>query len=164
MAKKLVVVGIVLLLVGVFLFMRMRMSHMMAGQGSPSDLVAVSADGARLSSPVTGQDLPAHAVAQQLGDMLVTLAINPYPPSVGAASSFDITLRDGSGNAIEDAVISLDLTMPSMWMPPNQADAKIVSAGVYQAQAPFTMRGMWRIEVIITRGGASQSAFFDVGL
>ena len=56
MAKKLVVVGIVLLLVGVFLFMRMRMSHMMAGQGSPSDLVAVSADGARLSSPVTGQD------------------------------------------------------------------------------------------------------------
>jgi hypothetical protein len=164
MAKKLVVVGIVLLLVGGFLFMRMRMSHMMAGQGNPSDLVAVSVDGARLPSPAAGENLPAHAVAQQVGDMLVTLAMNPYPPSVGAPSSFDITLQDGSGTAIEDAVISLDLTMPSMWMPPNQADAKIVSAGVYQAQAPFTMRGMWRIEVIITRGGSSQSAFFEVGL
>jgi hypothetical protein len=28
----------------------------------------------------------------------------------------------------------------------------------------FTMRGLWKIEVIIERGGKKQSVFFEVGL
>ncbi len=39
---------------------------------------------------------------------------------------------------------------------------QFVSDGKYQTTAPFTMRGGWRIEVVITRGGEKQSVFFDV--
>jgi len=36
--------------------------------------------------------------------------------------------------------------------------------GKYHATGRFTMRGPWRIEVIISIGGKSQSVFFDVWL
>ena len=48
--------------------------------------------------------------------------------------------------------------------PPNQPALDFVADGKYSATGQFTMRGWWRIEVIITRGGQTQSAFFDVGL
>jgi len=171
MKKTAAVVGVVfvLLLIAFAVFaMRMRRSHMMGGSGSPSELVAVSADGARISpsadvTSVTGE-LPNNTAVQQLGEMIVSLALSPYPPKSGPPTEFDVTLTDLNGQAIDDATISLDLTMPSMWMPPNQPTMEFVSDGKYHTTAPFTMRGGWRIEVIITRGGEKQSAFFDVGL
>ena len=96
--------------------------------------------------------------------MLVTLGIDPYPPSGGGPTNFVVSLADASGQPVSDATIGLDLTMPSMWMPPNQLDMKAGAAGKYQASGYFTMRGLWRIEVIITRGGQKQSVLFDVGL
>jgi hypothetical protein len=73
-------------------------------------------------------------------------------------------LTDFNGKTIDDASINLNLTMPSMWMPPNQPDMQFVSNGKYHTTAPFTMRGAWRIEVVIIRDGKKQSVFFDVGL
>jgi hypothetical protein len=177
MTKKAVsVVGVVfvLALIGFAVFaMSMRRSHMMGGgmgggSGSQLELVAVSTDGAPISpsadvTSVTGE-LPQGTVAQKSGEMIVSLALNPYPPKAGAPSEFDVKLTDLDGNAIDDATITLDLTMPSMWMPPNQPAMESASDGKYHTSAPFTMRGEWRIEVIITRGGEKQSAFFDVGL
>jgi hypothetical protein len=178
MAKKTIlgVVVVVILAVAAFVVfaMNMRRSHMMGGggmgggSGSQLELVAVSAEGAQISpsadvTSVTGE-LPQGTVAQKAGDLIVSLALNPYPPRAGAPSEFDVTLTDLSGKAIDDAVITLDLTMPSMWMPPNQPAMEFVSDGKYNTSTPFTMRGEWRIEVIITRGDEKQSAFFDVGL
>ena len=174
MTKKIAsVIGVVLVLAlisfAVFA-MNMRRSHMMGGGGGGSqlELVAVSKEGAQIApsadvTSVTGE-LPKGTVAQKAGDMIVSLALNPYPPRAGAPSEFDVTLTDVNGEAIDDATITLDLTMPSMWMPPNQPAMEFVSDGKYHTSAPFTMRGGWRIEVIITRGGEKQSAFFDVGL
>jgi hypothetical protein len=164
-----VVVVVILALVAFAVFaMSMRRSHMMGGGGSQLELVAVSADGAQISPSadvisVTGE-LPKGTVAQKSGDMIVSLTLNPNPPRAGTPSEFEVTLTDLNGKAIDDASITLNLTMPSMWMPPNQPAMEFVSAGKYRTTAPFTMRGEWRIEVIITRGGAKQSAFFDVGL
>ncbi len=160
------VIVIVLAVFGVFA-MRMRRSHMMGGTGVQQDLAAVSADGAQISpsadvTSITGE-YPKDTAAQKSGDLIVLLKLNPYPPSVGQ-SNFDITLTDAGGQAIDDAAISLDLTMPSMWMPPNQLTMEFVSAGKYHAAGQFTMRGGWRIEVLITRGGETKSVFFDVGL
>jgi len=167
------IVGVVLVLAlisfAVFA-MSMRRSHMMGGGGlgSQLELVAVSADGAQVAPSadvtlITGE-LPKGTAAQKTGDMIVLLALNPYPPRAGAPTEFDVTLTDVNGKAIDDASITLNLTMPSMWMPPNQPAMEFVSDGKHSTTAPFTMRGEWRIEVIITRGGEKQSAFFDVGL
>ena len=172
MAKKTIsgiVVVLILALIAFAVFaMSMRRSHMMSGGGSQLELVAVSADGAQILpsadvTSVTGE-LPKGIVAQKSGDLIVSLALNPYPPRAGAPSEFDVTLTDANGQAIDDASITLDLTMPSMWMPPNQPAMEFVSDGKYNTSAPFTMRGEWRIEVIITRGSEKQSVFFDVGL
>jgi hypothetical protein len=173
MAKKTisgVVVVVILALIAFAVFaMSMRRSRMMGGSGgSQLELVAVSADGVQIppSADVTSviAELPKGTVAQKSGDMIVSLTLNPNPPRAGTPSQFDVTLTDVNGKAIDDASITLNLTMPSMWMPPNQPAMEFVSAGKYSTTAPFTMRGEWRIEVIITRGGAKQSAFFDVGL
>ena len=165
-----VVVVVILALVAFAVFaMSMRRSHMMGGGGgSQLELVAVSADGAQISPSVDVTsvigELPKGTVAQKSGDMIVSLTLNPNPPRAGAPSEFSVTLTDVNGKTIDDATITLDLTMPSMWMPPNQPAMEFVSDGQYGTTAPFTMRGEWRIEVIITRGGEKQSVFFDVGL
>ena len=168
MAKKTVWVVIIVALLALGIFIAMRRSRMMSGAGVQQDLVAVSVDGAQIppSADITSTTgkLSKGVVAQKSGDMIASLSLNPYPPSVGQSSKFDVTLTDLNGKAIDDASISLDLTMPTMWMPPNQLTMEFISDGKYHAEGQFTMRGGWRIEVLITRGNEKQSVFFDVGM
>jgi len=168
MAKKTVWVVIIVALLALGIFIAMRRSRMMSGSGVQQDLVAVSANGSQISpsadiTSTTGK-LSKGIVAQKSGDMIVLLALNPYPPTAGQPSDFDVTLNDVNGKAINDASISLNLTMPTMWMPPNQLTMEFISDGKYHAEGQFTMRGGWRIEVLITRGNEKQSVFFDVGM
>ena len=161
-----VVIAVLLLVVLAVFAMSMRRSRMMGG-GSQLELAAVSADGAQIPpstdvTSITGE-LPKNTAAQKSGGMIVTLALNPYPPTVGTGE-FDVTLTDVNRQAINDASISLNLTMPAMRMPPNRPEMEFVADGRYHAAAYYTMRGWWRIEVIITRGSEKQSVFFDVGL
>ena len=169
--NKNTVIGIIvvaLLAVGAFVMGQRRAAMLRGGSAGNLPLIAVSTDGKQIHAAldveaVTGK-LAQNTAAQKSGAMIVALALNPYPPSAGVPSTFDVKLTDLNGKAIDDATISLDLTMPSMWMPPNQLTMDFVSAGKYTASGQFTMRGGWRIEVLITRGGANQSAFFDLGL
>lgn len=166
MAKKIALVGIILVLMAGGFFIMMRRSHMMGSgsQVSAGGLVAVSSDGSPIPAPAAAGELSANTAMQTSGDLLVSLSLSPYPPSGGDASTFVVNLADSNGQPISDATISLDLTMPSMWMPANQVNLAAADAGKYQASGYFTMRGLWRIEVIISRGGNTQSVFFDVGL
>jgi hypothetical protein len=166
MAKKIALVGIILVIIAGGFFIMMRRSHMMGSgsQASAGGLVAVSPSGTPIPAPAAASNLPANTAMQAAGDLLVSLSLSPYPPSSGDASTFVVTLTDASGQPVSDATISLDLTMPEMWMPANQVTLTAGEAGKYQASGYFTMRGLWRIEVIITRGGQKQSVFFDVGL
>lgn len=132
--------------------------------GGVGGLVAVTAEGKTIPAPGDASPLPANTAMQKIGDLNVTLALAPYPPASFQKGAFDITLRDDKGQAISDAAIALDLTMPGMWMPPSKPNAQNVGDGKYHAEGFWTMRGLWRIEVIITRGGEKQSAFFDVWL
>jgi hypothetical protein len=167
MNKKSTLTVVTIVIVGIVLLgaMMMRMRRGMMSSDLP--LMAVSSDGTEIPlsaamKAVTGE-LPLGTAAQQAGDMIVLLTLNPYPPTSGM-SEFNVTLTDAAGQAINDATIALDLSMPAMRMPPNQPDLSSGSDGKYNGTAPFTMRGWWRIEVIITRGGQTQSVFFDVGL
>ena len=156
----LVVVLVVVLGVSVIGTRRSRMlSQPLTASGG---LVAVSSDGATISSLAT--ELPENTAMQQVGDMNVSIALNPYPPVGFEPADFEVTLTDAAGQVINDATVNLDLTMPGMWMPPNQLTLTSASDGKYSATGRFTMRGPWRIEVIITRGAETQSVFFDVWL
>lgn len=167
MMKKIgLIVVLILVAIGVFA-MGMRRASMMNG-GAGIELVAVSAAGEQILpaadvTSVTGS-LPKNKAAQKSDGMIVSLELNPYPPTVSQPGEFDVTLTDLDGQAINDASISLDLTMPQMRMPPNQPVMEFVSDGRYHVTAYYTMRGWWRIEVLITRGGETQSVFFDIGL
>ncbi|MBI5945565.1 MAG: FixH family protein [Chloroflexi bacterium] len=169
MTKKTGLIAIaVLVVLAVFaMFTISRMRARMMGGGEQIELMAVSADGEQISpsadvTSVTGE-LAKGTAAQKSGDLIVLLALNPYPPSVGQGD-FDVTLLDANGQVINDASISLDLTMPAMRMPSNQPSMEFVANGQYHAAGYYTMRGWWRIEVIITRGAETQSVFFDLGL
>jgi hypothetical protein len=134
------------------------------GQGqAPGGLAAVTADGKALPTDPESQ-LPDGTAAQKAGSLNVSLALSPYPPVGFQTTNFDVTLTDANGQAVTDATISLDLTMPGMWMPPNNLEAQNTGDGGYHATGRFTMRGLWQIEVIIQRGNEKQSAFFNVGI
>ncbi len=136
---------------------------MMGSGQTPGGLVAVSPDGKALPVDSTNK-LPENTAAQKVGNLNVSLALSPYPPAGFSKSDFDVTLTDDKGQPVADAKVSLDLTMPAMWMPTNTPAAQHVGNGRYHATGLFTMRGQWRIQVIVDRGGAKQSAFFDVWL
>jgi hypothetical protein len=136
---------------------------MMNGGQAPGGLVAVSPSGEQLAADPANQ-LPENTAAQKVGGLNVTLALSPYPPVGFQQSNFAVTLTDEQGQAVTDAKISLDLTMPGMWMPPNKLEAQHADNGLYPTTGRFTMRGLWQIEVIIEHGGNKQSAFFDVWL
>lgn len=140
-----------------------RNRGMMGGGQTAGGLVAVSPDGKAL--PIdSASKLPDNTAAQKVGNLNVSLALSPYPPTGFSRSDFDVTLTDDKGQPVTDAKVSLNLTMPAMWMPTNTPTAQYVADGRYHATGQFTMRGQWRIQVIVDRGGAKQSAFFDVWL
>lgn len=167
MGKKIIVVAvIVLIIVLAVIIMGMRRASMLSQPSQArGGLVAVSSDGTPISPPANAATkLPENMAMQQAGDMNVSIALNPYPPTGFNPADFEVTLTDANGHVINDATISLNLTMPTMWMPPNQLTMTSASNGKYSATGQFTMRGPWRIEVIITRGAKTQSVFFDVWL
>ena len=166
MAKKIALIGLMFLLVAGVLFMMNRRSHMLnaGSQGTEGALAAVSVNGTPLPELSFAGNLPANTAQQVSGDLLVTLTINPYPPIGGGPVDFVVNLTGANGKPVDDANIILDLKMPEMFMPPNQMAMSSGDAGNYQSTGYFTMRGLWRIEVIINRGGQSESVFFDVGV
>ncbi len=161
MTKKIVLVAIGLLVLAAGFFISMRRSHMMGAGGPAGGLIAVSPNGTPMPIPAKAGSLTENTAMQETDGLLVSLAISPYPPK--GASDFDVTLADSNG-PISDANISLDLTMPAMPMPVNMLTMQPSGAGNYHASGFFTMRGLWRIEVLIDRNGKKQSAFFDVSL
>jgi hypothetical protein len=138
---------------------------MMGGGGKAAGgLAAVSAEGTPIALPAGSAEIPENTAVQTVGNLNVSLALSPYPPVGFQEANFDIILRDENDQAVSDASVTLDLTMPEMAMPTNLVEAKYSENGLYQGAGRFTMRGWWRIEVIIQRGDEKISAFFDVGL
>jgi hypothetical protein len=130
----------------------------------PSGLTAVSPEGTPILATTDSVDLPKNTAIQKVGNLSVSLAISPFPPAGFQQSTFVVTLKDEKGQPVSDATVALDLTMPEMPMPSNKPEAQYTNNGLYQATGRFTMRGLWRIVVIIERKGEKNSAFFDVGL
>jgi hypothetical protein len=172
-AIGLVVVGI---LVVVVFFVIPRFQRMMgqgtsgpgtaAGGGGQTSggLIAVTSEGIQVPLPAGSAKLPENTATQKIGNLNITLALSPYPPVGFQPATYVVTLTDEKGQVVSDASIILDLTMPAMPMPSNKVTAKYSDTGLYQGAGRFTMRGLWRIVVIIQRGGEKINAYFDVEL
>ena len=167
--RTILTIIVILVLAGGVVFIGSRIMRMLAaGSGfnagnASGGLVAVSANGNTIA-PDPNSQLPENTASQIIGNLNVSIALTPYPPVGWQEGGFDVTLTDTQGQKITDAKITLDLTMPAMPMPPNTLEGQHTGSGLYHSTGMFTMRGLWKIEVIIERGGKKQSVFFEVGL
>lgn len=81
----------------------------------------------------------------------------PDPPRTGE-NSFEVVVRDASGQAIPDADVSVTFfmpAMPTMNMPAMRNQTKLPSAGggVYRGSGQVMMAGRWDVTVDVSRGG-----------
>ena len=66
------------------------------------------------------------------------------------------------GKPVTDADVTLDLSMPAMEMPDNRPTVIEIEDGLYRAEAIFTMRGVWRIQVDVNRTDSHATFTFDL--
>ena len=99
---------------------------------------------------------------QTAGALSVRLTVDPDPPVPMQDALLELKLFDSKGQPISGASVSLDLTMPGMQMPMNRPEVVESSIGVYQAKTLFTMAGKWRIQVLVTHDGKSETFIFDL--
>lgn len=82
----------------------------------------------------------------------------PDPPRTGD-NTFEVTVKDPSGQPIADADVSIMFfmpAMPTMNMPAMRNETKLAPAGggVYRGPGQVMMAGRWDATVTVTRGGA----------
>ena len=131
MTKKAVFIGSTIVLLAAVIALMLWRSHVM-GPGArftAGGLLAISIDRTPMPVPESlsgASKLPDNTALQESGGLLVSLALDPYPPTISKPGNFEIKLTDQDGHVISDATISLDLTMPGMYMPPNQLNMESI--------------------------------------
>ncbi|HWW83639.1 MAG TPA: FixH family protein, partial [Vicinamibacterales bacterium] len=81
----------------------------------------------------------------------------PDPPKTGD-NQLEATVKDATGNPIDDAEVTVQFfmpAMPTMNMPAMKSDAKLAPAGggVYRGSGQVMMAGRWEATVTVVRGG-----------
>jgi hypothetical protein len=93
----------------------------------------------------------------------ITFDINPKPVKFMEELTFRITLIQDA-KPIGDAKVTMDLTMPGMFMGKNSPVIKHVKEGVYEGKGVIPRcpsgRKVWRAAVSIERGGKTASVDF----
>jgi hypothetical protein len=87
----------------------------------------------------------------------VTFATKPEPPRTGD-SVFEVSVKDGSGRPVVDAVVTVQqfmAAMPTMNMPAMRSETKLPHAdgGIYRGAAQVMMAGRWEVTVVVSRNG-----------
>ena len=98
---------------------------------------------------------------QDKNGMIAVFEMTPSPPLMMEPVSLALSLTGSSGEAIEGAQVSYELTMPGMTMPPNNPQTLEDEQGVYLADGVFTMAGEWRAQAIVVYGGETTTFTFD---
>jgi hypothetical protein len=97
----------------------------------------------------------------------VIFDITPKPVSTMKELVFHVTLTDKEV-PVTDALVSVDLTMPGMFMGTNRPELVHSGNGVYEGKGviPVCPHGgkIWRAEVRITRPGKTSSVSFTFGV
>jgi len=104
-----------------------------------------------------GGSTPSVAQTARAGDLTVTFASEPDPPTSGS-NAFVVTVTSPDGSPLTDGTVKAVFSMPampSMNMPAMRADALLTPAGggVYRGTGQLSMGGTWNVEVVVSQGG-----------
>ena len=95
--------------------------------------------------------------------MSIEFDIHPKPVKPLSKLLFIVSLKD-KGKAITDAQVSLDLTMPGMYMGKNASVLTQAAGGRYEGNGVITrcMSGKktWKADILVERGSARDRAGF----
>lgn len=100
--------------------------------------------------------------AVQTEGLVISLAVAPSRPARHERTTFEITVRDATGNPAAGARVSLDLTMPGMAMAEHRPTVLERGAGRYVAVGAFSMGGEWLATVEVVQDGRRVRAEFRV--
>jgi nitrogen fixation protein FixH len=67
--------------------------------------------------------------------------------------SVTVSVYDAQKRPLSGAIVSLDLSMPSMSMPKNSITLPKIEDGLYRGDVRFTMAGQWNVRVAVTIDG-----------
>lgn len=118
------------------------------------------------AQPVTGQAdcrIDAGACTRAVGTLSVLFDITPKPVKVMREVTFTVTVQDG-GRPVTDALLSVGLTMPGMYMGKNVVRLAHRGNGVYEGNGVIIRcpsgKKMWKASVSLQRGGAVKTASY----
>lgn len=98
------------------------------------------------------------------GGANISLSTDPDPLRIGPAT-FMIDVKDKSGKPVNNATVSFDLNMTAMNMGTQQGNATSQGNGRYSASGSMSMRGPWRVSIIVKMpDGSSESKDFTVNV
>lgn len=87
--------------------------------------------------------------------------------SVGPITSFLVTVKDGDGQLVEEAMILIDGGMPQHGhgLPTQPKQTDVVSPGIYRIDGvKFSMTGWWEFRLTVLSEAGKDSAIFNVVL
>jgi hypothetical protein len=102
------------------------------------------------------------ATARNGGDVAADLTFEwtmmPNPPTVGADTVGEITMRDRAGRPVGGALLQIECHMSHPGMAPVIAQATERGAGIYHVPLRFSMLGEW---VVVVKGTLPDGRRFD---
>jgi hypothetical protein len=99
-----------------------------------------------------------------VGSYDVTLRVNPNPPSLDQPATLSVQIQQhASRQPVSNMHVVIDGTMESMDMGTTEVEAKEQGTGLYVARMPFSMSGLWQIQILFSKPGlATLNAVFTV--
>ena len=120
----------------------------------PSDMAGMSHG---MGMHMSGATDPKPAASPAPTSIDIVLRTQPDPLRTGD-NTFEVTVKDAHGQAVTDAVVTVNLfmaAMPSMGMPAMRSAAKLTHAsnGVYRGTGQVSMAGRWEVTISAARAG-----------
>ncbi len=118
-----------------------------------------------LLDSIVPHGVTAQVQTAQAGPYHVTLQVNPNPPLTTQMATLSIqVLLNASQQPVTNAYVTLVSNMETMDMGIDQVEAQSQGNGMYLASVQFSMSGSWRVQVIISFPGGTESfsAVFEV--
>jgi Cu(I)/Ag(I) efflux system membrane fusion protein len=110
------------------------------------------------------QTAQGQSAEKQVGIFKVIVSTAPDTAKIGE-NTLRIQVKDGAGEPVTDAAVSLEYTMDMPGMLIDKAAAKHTGEGMYEAPVRFTMAGPWGVTINIQRPGqAEMRERFTIGV
>lgn len=91
-----------------------------------------------------------------------TLSYIPTPAANNTDTTFTLNVVDSGGKPLDGAQVRFSLLMPLMDMGRNEFTGAASGGGAYSGHGKFTMKGIWIVEVNVTKDNRRGRFEFEV--